>query len=118
MAAKKNTSTKTKGKKDTQPAGKSNLRWYLMLSLKIIIALAVVLLFIYMYWSNQNEEARMFAKIEQLKKEIGAQAASLSNSHAELSDLNAELEATELELKDSEEESVNLEKILPTRRKK
>ena len=82
-----------------------------MLSLKIIIALAVVLLFIYMYWSsNQNEEVRMFAKIEQLKKEIGAQAASLSNSHAELSELNAELEVTELELRDSEEESVNLEK--------
>ncbi|UKZ11049.1 hypothetical protein EhVM1_000034 [Emiliania huxleyi virus M1] len=117
MAAKKNTSTKTKGKKDTQPAGKSNLRWYLMLSLKIIIALAVVLLFIYMYWSNQNEEARMFAKIEQLKKEIGAQAASLSNSHAELSELNAELEATELELKDSEEESVNLEKNIADKTK-
>ncbi|AEO98252.1 hypothetical protein EPVG_00034 [Emiliania huxleyi virus 201] len=117
MAAKKNTSTKTKGKKDTQPAGKSNLRWYLMLTLKIIIALAVVLLFIYMYWRNQNEEARMFAKIEQLKKEIGAQAASLSDSHAELSELNAELEATELELKDSEEESVNLEKNIAEKTK-
>lgn len=117
MAAKKKTSPKTNSKKDKKSTGKSNLGWYLMLTLKIILALAVVLLFIYMYWSNQNEEARMHAKIEQLKKEIGAQAASLSNSHAELSELNAELEATELELKDSEEESVKLEQNIAAKMK-
>ncbi len=109
MAAKTKTPPKTNSKKDKTSAGKSNIRWYLMLTLKIILALAVVMLFIYMYWSNQNEEARMHAKIEQLKKEIGAQAASLSDSHDELAELVAELAETEFELKESEEESVQLE---------
>ena len=116
MAAKKNTPPKsTKNAKNTK--GNSNVRWYLMLALKIVAALAVVLLFIYMYWSNQSEEARMHAKIEQLKKEIGAQAASLSDSHDELAELVAELEETEFELKESEEESVELEKNIADKMK-
>ncbi|AHA55162.1 putative membrane protein [Emiliania huxleyi virus 156] len=117
MAAKKKTPPKTNSKKDKTSAGKSNIRWYLMLTLKIILALAVVMLFIYVYWSNQNEEARMHAKIEQLKKEIGAQAASLSDSHDELAELAAELEETEFELRESEEESVQLEKDIENKMK-
>ena len=117
MAQKKNTPPKnTKSTKNTK-GGNSNVRWYLMLALKIVAALAVVLLFLYMYWGNQNEEARMYAKIEQLKKEIGAQAASLSDSHDELSELAAELEETEFELKESEEESVQLEHDISTKMK-
>ena len=116
MARQKNTPSKsTKSTKNTK--GNSNVRWYLMLALKIVAALAVVLLFVYMYWSNNNEEARMHAKIEQLKKEIGAQAASMSDSHDELAELAAELEETEFELKESEEESVQLEHDIASKMK-
>ena len=116
MAPKKNTTQKSnKNSKNTK--GNSNVKWYLMLALKIVAALAVILLFVYMYWSNQTEEAKMHAKIEQLKKEIGAQAASLSDSHDELAELAAELEETEFELKESEEESVQLEKDIENKMK-
>jgi len=116
MARQKNTPSKS-NTSTKKTKGNSNVRWYLMLALKIVAALAVVLLFVYMYWSNNNEEARMHAKIEQLKKEIGAQAASMSDSHVELSELAAELEETEFELKESEEESVQLEHDITSKMK-